>query len=76
MKTIICINQGNKKFKEMISLDKSYLGHTTHFSMGNSISDINNDGLLDIISLDMFPEDIYTYKLQVLNTPIKHICST
>lgn len=63
------INQGNKKFKEMISLDKSYLGHTTHFSMGNSISDINNDGLLDIISLDMLPEDIYTYKSSGVEYP-------
>jgi len=56
------INQQDGTFKEIISTDNSKVGHTSHFSMGNSISDINNDGLQDIISLDMLPEDIITYK--------------
>ncbi len=56
------INQKNGTFKEVISLGNNKLGHTTHFSMGNDIADINNDGLMDIISLDMLPEDLETYK--------------
>ena len=56
------INQGNGTFLDAISGDDKKLGHTTHFSMGNDIADINNDGLSDILSLDMLPEDLETYK--------------
>jgi len=56
------INQKNGTFKEIISADNTKLGHTTHFSMGNDIADVNNDGLADILSLDMLPEDLETYK--------------
>lgn len=41
-------------FKEV---SKSYLGHETYNAMGLDISDINNDGLPDIMVLDMMPED-------------------
>ncbi|PRX56498.1 VCBS repeat protein [Flagellimonas meridianipacifica] len=55
-------NQGNGTFKETISSNEKVLGHTSHFSMGNTIADINNDGWTDIISLDMLPENLETYK--------------
>jgi len=48
------INQGNKSFKE---LSASYFNHTTRFTMGVDIADINNDQLPDIFSLDMMPFD-------------------
>ena len=48
------INQGNGTFKQ--ELEKS-IPHSSRFSMGNDIADINNDGWSDIISLDMLPKD-------------------
>ncbi|MEQ9307615.1 MAG: VCBS repeat-containing protein, partial [Marinoscillum sp.] len=37
--------------------------HISNFSMGNDIADFNNDGLLDIITLDMLPESNERQKL-------------
>ena len=65
------INQQDGTFKELISTEPERLGHTTHFSMGNDISDMNNDGLPDIISLDMLPEDLETYKTSGLEYPFQ-----
>lgn len=48
------INNGDGTFTE--SLAES-IEHTSRSSMGNDIGDINNDGLPDIISLDMMPWD-------------------
>jgi hypothetical protein len=66
------INQKNKTFKEIISSDKTTLGHTSHFSMGNTIADLNNDEQMDIISLDMLPEDLKTYKTSGLEYPYQN----
>lgn len=54
------LNQGEGKFKEQI--EKS-MSHTSRFSMGNTIADINNDLMPDIISLDMLP-----WKEEVIKT--------
>ncbi len=63
------INQKDGTFKETISQDNMKMGHTTHFSMGNDIADVNNDGFADILSLDMLPEDLETYKTSGLEYP-------
>jgi enediyne biosynthesis protein E4 len=53
------LNQQGKSFKEVAS---TALGHTSNFTMGTDIADINQDGRMDIISLDMLPPDEYTRK--------------
>ncbi len=47
------LNQGDGTFKESI---RDYFDHTSLFSMGSDIADINNDGLVEIYTLDMLPE--------------------
>lgn len=66
------INQKDGTFKEVISISEKSLGHTSHFSMGNDIADFNNDGLPDIISLDMLPENIETYKTSGMESPFQN----
>ncbi|NNK86726.1 MAG: VCBS repeat-containing protein [Flavobacteriaceae bacterium] len=48
------LNRGDGTFRESL---KEYFGHTSRFSMGNDVADINHDGWPDLISLDMLPED-------------------
>ena len=43
--------------RPFIESARNYFNHTSRFSMGNDVSDINHDGLPDIISLDMLPEE-------------------
>lgn len=54
------VNQQNGTFKEQA---QDYFGHTSHFSMGNDIADIDNDGLLDVVTMDMLPEKVSRRKL-------------
>ena len=63
------VNQKDGTFEETISKDNGKMGHTSHFSMGNDIADVNNDGYADILSLDMLPEDLETYKTSGLEYP-------
>lgn len=56
----IYINQKNGTF---LDTTQQQLRHMAQFSMGVDIADINNDGLPDIMSLDMLPEDNRRQKL-------------
>ncbi|MCH8023875.1 MAG: VCBS repeat-containing protein [Candidatus Marinimicrobia bacterium] len=68
-------NNGDGTFTEALGIS---MGHTASASMGNDLADFNNDGLLDLVVLDMLPAqedirkssvsadpyDIYNLKLQ------------
>lgn len=53
-------NNGDGTFTEV---SHRALGHISQFSMGNELADFNNDGLVDIFTLDMLPEDNARQKL-------------
>ncbi len=47
------INNQDGTFSENL---EHFIGHTSLFSMGSDIADVNNDGYTDIMTLDMLPE--------------------
>lgn len=52
-------NNGNGTFTNVINEN---LKHITQLSMGSDTGDVNNDGLLDLMTTDMTPEDHYRSK--------------
>jgi hypothetical protein len=48
------VNNEDGTFSERLN---DFIAHTSRSSMGNDVGDINNDGLLDIMVLDMLPDD-------------------
>ncbi len=58
-KDYLYINNHDGTFRET-SLES--FGHVSNFSMGNDVADINNDGLMDLMSVDMMAEDNYAQK--------------
>lgn len=48
------LNTGAGTFREVMA---DQMEHTSRFSMGVDIADINNDAFAEVISLDMLPED-------------------
>ena len=53
-------NNGDGTFSNQLP---DRIRHNSQFSMGNDVGDVNNDGLTDIITLDMLPEDNRRQKL-------------
>jgi len=54
------INNGNGTFTEQLS---KAMDQTSLYSMGSDAADYNNDGHVDIVTLDMQPEDNATIKM-------------
>ncbi len=62
------INNGDGTFTESL---EQMIRHTSRSSMGNDLVDINNDGLMDIFSLDMLPEDYEMAKTSAAEDPYR-----
>ncbi|MFC2125792.1 VCBS repeat-containing protein [Bacteroidota bacterium] len=56
---LLFINNQNGTFTESADV---YIAHQSYNSMGTDVGDINNDGRMDLITLDMMPEDNYRQK--------------
>jgi hypothetical protein len=56
------LNNRNGTFSE---INQQAFGHESRFSMGSDAADINNDGWLDLITLDMLPYDEKVLKASV-----------
>jgi hypothetical protein len=57
---ILYVNNQDGTFTDRVA---EYLKHTSFAGMGNDVADLNNDGLVDIVELDMRPEDNKRLKL-------------
>ena len=61
------VNNKNGRFTESV---RKAFAHTSRFSMGNDVADVNNDGFADVVTLDMYPEDETVEKSSLGEDPL------
>lgn len=61
---LLYVNQQDGTFREMV---KDYMKHTSNSTMGVDIADYNNDGFIDVLTLDMQPEDYFRKRIMAGN---------
>ncbi len=66
---VLYVNNKDGTFADQAS---EYLKHTSFAGMGNDVADFNNDGLVDIMVLDMRPEDNKRQKLTLSSASYDH----
>lgn len=59
---ILYINNHDGTFTDKAA---EYFKHTSYYGMGQDVMDINNDGLADLVELDMNPEDNFRKKMML-----------
>ena len=73
VKDYLYINQKDGTFKEQI---EDATNHISLFSMGADIADINNDGLEDLVVMEMKPEDYIRSKVSMPSMDVKGFFAT
>ena len=65
---LMYINNGNGNGSSPRFTDQAtdYFKHTSYSAMGNEVEDLNNDGLVDILAVDMMPADNYRKKMMTM----------
>lgn len=59
---LLYINNHDGTFTDQVT---TYFKHTSENAMGMDIMDVNNDGLADVVELDMNPQDNYRKKMMM-----------
>ncbi|MBK8566477.1 MAG: VCBS repeat-containing protein [Saprospiraceae bacterium] len=56
---LLWMNNGDGTFTDKAA---TYFKHTCYSAMGNDVADVNNDGLPDVVAVDMLPKDNFRRK--------------
>ncbi len=66
---ILWVNNRNGSFTNMVD---RYLKHSSYSAMGNDVADINNDGLPDLVAVDMLPASNDRKKMMMAANSYQH----